>query len=318
MFLLYDFYYFNYNDIMKKLFDKFIYALAPMAGVTDFAFRKVCSDFGADMVVTEMISVKALENKSFKTEKMLREEANCIRCCQLFGHDILSIKKALETNLFDKFDIIDFNCGCPAPKIVKNNDGSAMMRDINKTREVISTLVKKSNKPVSVKFRLGIEDNINYIEFAKMCEECGVAFITLHARTREQGYSGEVDKSAYKKLIENVNLPVFWSGDILTKEDVEYAKNIGCAGVMIGRHAMGNPEIFSKLKEIDPPYSKKEAIKKHLELLKTYFRYEKTLVAYFKKHLMWYVKSTNQATATKIKILEFTTLKEIEDLIETL
>ena len=303
---------------MKKLFKNFIYALAPMAGVTDFAFRKICADFGADMVVTEMISVKALENKSFKTEKMLREESNCIKVCQLFGHDTNSIEKAMETNLFDNFDFIDFNCGCPAPKIVKNNDGSAMMRNLEKTKTVISTLVKASKKPVSVKFRLGIEDNINYIEFAKMCEDCGVSFITLHARTREQGYAGTVDKSAYKKLIDSVKIPVFWSGDIATIEDVEYAKSIGCAGVMIGRNSMGNPEIFSKLKNITPPYSKKEAILKHLELLKTYFKTEKTLVSYFKKHLMWYVKSTDFATATKLKILEFTTLKQIEELISSL
>lgn len=303
---------------MEKLFDKFIYALAPMAGVTDFAFRKICSDFGADMVVTEMISIKALENKSFKTEKMLREESNCIKCCQLFGHDTNSIEKALQTNLFDNFDFIDFNCGCPAPKIVKNNDGSAMMRDIEKTKKVVLSLVQNSKKPVSVKFRLGIEDSNNYIEFAKMCEECGVSFLTLHARTREQGYAGVVNKSAYKKLIENVNIPVFWSGDISSVEDVEFAKSIGCAGVMIGRNSMGNPEIFSKLKGIEPAYSKKEAIQKHLELLKTYFKTEKTLVAYFKKHLMWYVKSTDFATATKLKILEFSTLKQIEDLIENL
>ncbi len=308
----------NYNYNMKNLFNKFIFALAPMAGVTDFAFRKICADFGADMVITEMISVKALENKSFKTEKMLREESEAIRCCQLFGHDTNAIEKALKTNLFDHFDFIDFNCGCPAPKIVKNNDGSAMMRDINNTRAVIESLVKNSKKPVSVKFRLGIEDNINYVEFAKMCEDCGVSFLTLHARTREQGYAGSVDKTAYEHLIKSVHIPVFWSGDILTKEDVDYAKSIGCAGVMIGRNAMGNPEIFSNLKGIKPPYSKKEAIKKHLELLKTYYRTEKTLVAYFKKHLMWYVKSLTNATATKLKILEYTTLKQIEDLIETL
>lgn len=303
---------------MRKLFNKFIYALAPMAGVTDFAFRKICADYGADMVVSEMISVKALENKSFRTEKMLREESSAIKCCQLFGHDTKSIEAALKTNLFDSFDIIDFNCGCPAPKIVKNNDGSAMMRNIENTREIISCLVKNSSKPVSIKFRLGIDDTINYLEFAKMCEDCGVAFLTLHARTREQGYSGSVDKAAYQRLIQHVNIPVLWSGDISTKEDVDFAKSIGCAGVMIGRSSMGNPEIFATLKNINPPYSKKEAITKHLELLKTYYRTEKTLVAYFKKHLMWYVKSTNCATATKLKILEFSTLQEIENLIETL
>ena len=303
---------------MKIKFNKFIIALAPMAGVTDFAFRKICSDFGADMVVSEMISVKALEHKSFRSEKMLREEATCLKCCQLFGHEKESLQKALTTKLFEEFDIIDYNCGCPAPKIVKNKDGSAMMKDIEKTKEVIATLVNYSSKPVSVKFRLGIDGVENYIEFAKMCEECGVSFVTLHARTREQGYAGEVDKSAYKKLISSVNIPVFWSGDIKTKQDIEYCKEIGCAGAMIGRSAMGNPEIFSTLKGIEAPYSKKEAIIKHLELLKTYFRTEKTLVAYFKKHLMWYVKSMPCATLTKIKILEFTTLKQIEDLINEL
>ena len=303
---------------MKIKFDKFIIALAPMAGVTDFAFRKICAEFGADMVVSEMISVKALENKNFKTEKMLREESNCLKCCQLFGHEVESIEKALATNLFDNFDFIDFNCGCPAPKIVKNNDGSAMMKNIENTKQVITALVKNSAKPVSVKFRLGIEESNNYLEFAKMCEACGVSFITLHARTREQGYAGVVDKTAYEKLIKAVNIPVFWSGDITTKEDVKYAKSIGCAGVMIGRASMGNPEIFSTLKGIKPPYSKKEAIIKHLELLKTYFRSEKTLVAYFKKHLMWYVKSTNCATSTKLKILEYITLNQVEELIKSL
>lgn len=367
----------------KFNFDKFIYALAPMAGVTDFAFRKICSDFGADMVVTEMISLKALANKNFKTEKMLREESNAIRCCQLFYHEANLIKKAFENNLFDHFDIIDLNCGCPAPKIIKNKEGSAMMRDIENSRKVISTLVEYSNKPVSVKFRLGIDDNINYIEFAKMCEECGVSFLTLHARTREQGYSGEVDKSAYEKLISSVNVPIFWSGDIRTKEDCEYAKKIGCAGVMIGRSAMGNPEIFTKLKSTNilsqtnelkilcgenlagssakqlseilickssstdliknplpdslskndsmltetknkneilsnAPYSKKQAILNHLSLLKTYFKAEDKLVAYFKKHLMWYVKSTENATTQKLRILQFTTLKQIETAIEEL
>ena len=149
-----------------------------------------------------------------------------------------------------------------------------------------------------------------------MCEECGVSFLTLHARTREQGYAGEVDKTAYKKLINAVNVPVFWSGDIKTKQDVEFAKQIGCAGVMIGRAALGNPEIFSKLKGKKPPYSKKQAIINHLDMLKTLFKTERTLVAYFKKHLMWYVRASKNATLIKQKILEFTTLKQIEDLIE--
>ncbi len=306
-----------YNHFMNLNFKNFIIALAPMAGVTDFAFRKICADFGADMVVTEMISLKAFEHNSKLTEKMLCEESNAIRGCQVFFHDP-EIAQLISGERFSHFDFIDLNCGCPAPKIVKNNDGSAMMRDIEKTRKVISTLVKYSNKPVSVKFRLGIDNNINYLEFAKMCQEEGVSFLTLHARTREQGYSGEVDKTAYKKLVQSVNIPVLWSGDITTKEDVEFAKSIGCAGVMIGRASMGNPEIFSILKNTTPPYTKIQAIKKHLELLKTYFKSERTLVAYFKKHLMWYVKSIPNSTSTKLKILQFTSLKEIDELLSSL
>ena len=142
---------------MKKLFKNFIYALAPMAGVTDFAFRKICADFGADMVVTEMISVKALENKSFKTEKMLREEANCIKCCQLFGHDVSSIEKAMQTSLFDGFDFIDFNCGCPAPKIVKNGEGSALLNNLDKIKTILTECKKISPKPITAKFRIGFK-----------------------------------------------------------------------------------------------------------------------------------------------------------------
>ena len=249
---------------------------------------------------------------------MLREESDCIRVCQIFCHKADTITNAWNDELFTHFDYIDINCGCPAPKIVKNNEGSAMMRDIDNSRAVITALATTSNKPISVKFRLGIDGVDNYIEFGKMCEESGASFITLHARTREQGYAGVVDKAAYEKLINAVNIPVFWSGDILTAADVEYARSIGCAGVMIGRGAMGRPEIFSELKHITPPYSKKEAIIKHLQLLKTYFKTEKTLVAYFKKHLMWYVKSTDCATKTKLKILEFTKLNQLEELIESL
>ena len=302
---------------MKLKFNKFIYALAPMAGVTDFAFRKICADFGADMVVTEMISLKAFENNSKQTAKMLREEADAMRGCQVFFHDA-NIAHLINNPAFNHFDFFDLNCGCPAPKIVKNHDGSAMMKNIENSRNVISAMVKNTSKPVSVKFRLGIDGNENYIKFAKMCVECGVAFLTLHARTREQGYAGNVDKTAYEKLVKTVNIPVFWSGDIKSKHDVEFAKKIGCAGVMIGRNAMGNPEIFCELKGISAPYSKKLAIVMHLNMLKTYFRTEKTLIAYFKKHLMWYVKSTPLATQTKLKIMQFTTLKEVEDLINEL
>ena len=289
-----------------------------MAGVTDFAFRKICADFGADMVVSEMISLKALYNHSAITSKMLREDSSAIRCCQIFTHEADIVKPVFDAESFKNFDIIDLNCGCPAPKIVKNKDGCAMMSDLQNSKKVISALVENCHKPVSVKFRLGINGQENYLEFAKMCKECGVQFLTLHARTREQGYAGKVDKSAYKKLIDAVKIPVFWSGDIISIEDANFAKQIGCAGVMIGRAALGNPEIFSLLKGTTPPYSKKQAIINHLELLKTYFKTEKTLVAYFKKHLMWYVRASKNATQIKQEILHFENLAQIEELINNL
>lgn len=300
----------------KFKFKKFIYALAPMAGVTDFAFREICCNFGADMVVTEMISAKALEYNNKRTQKMLKENSTCLKAIQLFGHDAEAVKKVVSSGILDNFDIIDFNCGCPAKKIVGNNDGSAMMRNIVNTRDVLQALRDNTTKPISVKFRLGIDNNINYIEFAKMCEAVGVDFITLHGRTREQGYSGEVDKSAYKTLIDNVNVPVIWSGDIKNIKDVQYAKSIGCAGVMIGREALGNPEIFAHLKQKKLEVNKKEIVLEHLNKLHEYFGSDDTTFSYFKKHLLWYLKNYPDAAELKKQVCFMQNLQQMYEFIK--
>ena len=300
----------------KFKFKKFIYALAPMAGVTDFAFREICSDFGADMVVSEMISAKALEYNNARTQKMLKENSTCIKSVQLFGHDPKAVANVVSSGILDKFDIIDFNCGCPAKKIVGNNDGSAMMRDIEHTRQVLQALRNNTCKPISVKFRLGIDNRINFIEFGKMCEEVGVDFVTLHARTREQGYSGEVDKKAYVELINNVNIPVIWSGDISSSKDVKYAKSIGCAGVMIGREALGNPEIFAKLKHKKVNFTKKEIVLRHLNNMREYFENDDATFSYFKKHLLWYLKNYKNATELKKQVCFMQSLQEMYNFIE--
>ena len=300
----------------KFKFKKFIYALAPMAGVTDFAFREICSNLGADMVVSEMISAKALEYNNARTQKMLKENAKCIKSIQLFGHDPKAVAKVVSSGILNNFDIIDFNCGCPAKKIVGNNDGSAMMRDIEGTKKVITALRNNTNKPISVKFRLGIDSNINYIEFAKMCESVGVNFLTLHARTREQGYSGEVDKTAYQTLISSVNIPVIWSGDIKTSKDVKYAKSIGCAGVMIGREALGNPEIFARLKRKKNPYTKQQIVLYHLDSMREYFGSDDATFSYFKKHLLWYLKNYRNATELKKQVCFMQNLQQMYDFIK--
>ena len=303
-------------NTQKFKFKKFIYALAPMAGVTDFAFRKICCDFGADLVVTEMISAKALEHNNKRTQKMLKEDSTCLRAIQLFGHDADAVAKVVSSGILDDFDIIDFNCGCPAKKIVGNNDGSAMMRNIDNTQKVLQALRGNTSKPISVKFRLGIDNNVNYLEFAKMCERVGVDFITLHARTREQGYSGEVDKTAYQTLINSVNIPVIWSGDIKTVKDVKYAKSIGCAGVMIGREALGNPEIFAKLKRKKININKKQIVLQHLNNMRQYFGSDDSTFSYFKKHLLWYLKNYPNATELKKQVCFMTNLQQMYNFIE--
>lgn len=297
-------------------FKKFIYALAPMAGVTDFAFRKICADMGADMVVTEMISAKALEYSNARTQKMLLEKSTCMKAIQLFGHDEKAVAKVVASGILDQFDIIDFNCGCPAKKIVCNNDGSAMMRDIEHTRKVLQAVRNNTSKPISVKFRLGIDNNINYIEFAKMCEQVGVDFITLHARTREQGYSGTVDKSAYSTLIKSVNIPIIWSGDIVSAKDVKYARSIGCAGVMIGREALGNPEIFARLKHKKVSVSKQQIVLEHLDNMRKYFGSDDAVFSYFKKHLLWYLKNYKNASELKKQVCFMQNLQEMYEFIK--
>lgn len=301
---------------MKFKFDRFIYALAPMAGVTDFAFRKICADFGADMTTTEMVSAKALDRKSKKTELLLHElKHDGIRCVQLFGHEANVVERVCKSGLLDDFDIIDFNCGCPAPKIVKNKDGCAMMSDIENSKKVISALVQNSNKPVSVKFRLGINGVQNYIEFGKMCEQCGVSFLILHARTREQMYSGNVDLSAYEKLKNAVSIPVIVSGDIKTKEDVEIIKNLGLNGVMIGRASMGNPMIFTDLKGTELSYNLKDIATEHFDSLLKFNNNSKKIIPYFRKHLAWYVKEKNNASALRQIIFKLNSVEEINTFI---
>lgn len=335
------------------MFNNFIYALAPMAGVTDYAFRYLCSILGADMTTTEMISANALTYKSKLTERMLIEkESSSIKCVQLFGHDEIALKNVLNTTLLDKFDVIDFNCGCPAPKVVKNFDGSALMGDIDKARSLIRTIVSNTTKPVSVKFRLGINNLNNFLEFGRMCEEEGVSFVTLHARTREQQYSGEVLVSAYKDLCFNLSIPVIWSGDIKTKEDVDIAKSVGCSGVMIGRATYGNPLIFYELKGVNvfedlnilknlseklnfdfnnfktqvdnlsydekKKFLKKYVIKKHFELIKLNFINSDAICDYFKKHLAWYMTGETGVSELRRKIFSFSKLEEIENFINNL
>ena len=289
--------------------------LAPMAGVTDVSFRKLCLEFGAGLTYTEMVSVKGLYYKSKKTLKLLEiSNIESPSAVQLFGHEPEIFESVLKSGALDKFDIIDLNFGCPAPKIFKNGDGSAILRDFELAKTIIKTCVNSTNKPITVKFRKGMElsDDI-LVEFAKLCENCGASAITIHPRTRNQMFNGKVNFNDIKKVKDAVKIPVIASGDIIdicTYEQVLEISN--CDAVMVGRGALGRPQIFKEiLEKKEIPVSWK-IIKRHLEILKCYYN-EDFIVKNFKKHALYYLNNIKNSQETKRKIVTINCLKEMEN-----
>ena len=284
--------------------------LAPMAGVTDIPFRKICRKFGPGLTYTEMASTKAMEFGSDKTEKIIQimsDERPSI--VQIFGSDKDTIRKTIEKlNQQEDIDIIDINMGCPAPKLVKNGDGAGLLLDLKKVKEIIKEATSVSKKPITVKTRKGFNDDIiTAVEVAKICEKYGVAMITIHGRTREQYYSGVADLDIIKKVKESVKIPVIGNGDIT---DVESAKKMfeytGCDGIMIARGAQGNPWIFKSIldgKDYVPSYEER------LQIILEHIKYEleneenkKNAVFKMRKHIAWYLKSLPNSTYVKDKI----------------
>lgn len=223
--------------------------LAPMAGFTDIAFRKIVSEMGAGLLVTEMVSAKGIYYKDPKTHILTQthpKESSV--ALQIFGSDPKIMSEVVKNDLNDRedIDLIDINLGCPAPKIVKNGEGSALMKNPKLVAEIFKELVKSSQKPVTVKIRMGWDkENINGTEIAKIAENTGISAITIHARTRDMFYSGEADWDYIRKLKDSVNIPVIGNGDIFTPKDaIHMLEQTGCDGVAIGRGAIGNPWIF--------------------------------------------------------------------------
>ena len=274
--------------------------LAPMAGVTDEGFRKLCVDYGAGLTYTEMVSAKALYKNSKKTLKLLRVAENEKPIAvQLFGHEPEVFYEVIKSGVLDKFDIIDINMGCPAPKIVKNGDGSVLLRNMDLAREIIEKCVSATDKPITVKFRMGYYENQNVaVEFAKMCEEAGASAITIHGRTKEQMYSGKANYDVIKDVVSAVKIPVIGNGDVVDKSSYEQMLKTGVAAVMVGRGALGNPELFSELLGKPKKVNKLQQIKEHYEILQQSIE-EKYLVQLFKKHLLWYVAGFKNSVAIK-------------------
>ena len=228
--------------------------LAPLAGVSDLSFRRLAFEGGADFAVTEMVSAKGLYYGSGKTQDLMAthpEEGDL--SLQLFGHEPEILARVVEdqVNPREDFVAVDLNMGCPAPKIVKNGEGSALMKDPLLAGRVMRAMVRASNKPVTLKFRLGWDqDHINYLEIGRIAQEEGIASLTLHARTREAMYSGKADWEAIRKLKDHVKIPVIGNGDVDSPEAAKAMLEVtSCDGIAIGRGAMGHPFLFRQIKE---------------------------------------------------------------------
>lgn len=296
--------------------------LAPMAGVTDLAFRILCKEMGAGLVVSEMISSKGLYYNDPSTKKLLQvDPKERPIAIQIFGSDPLIMANVVENYINPRkdIDIVDINMGCPTPKIVKNNDGCALMKDPILVRQILREVVKVAKKPVTIKIRMGWDkDNINGLEIAKIAEKEGISALTIHARTRDMFYSGKADWEYIKMIKENISIPVIGNGDIFEPQDaIKMLRTTGCDAVAIGRGAQGNPWIFKRILNLlegkDAPLPSLDEIIhtciRHLNLLCS-IKGEKIGVLEMRKHATWYLKG--QRNSNKIKTILYTIDKKEE------
>lgn len=300
--------------------------LAPMAGITDLPFRRVCKRFNPGLVCTEMVSSKAIYYNDEKTKLLLKtnKEKRPISM-QIFGSDPETMGYAAK-EVSKIADILDINMGCPAPKVVKNGDGSKLLRDLPKAKEIIKAVVANSEVPVTLKFRKGWDEkNIVACELAKIAEESGIAAITIHGRTREDFYGNVVDLDIIKQVKETVKIPVIGNGDIKDEETaLKMFEYTGVDGIMIGRASMGNPWIFRNIihfletgEKLPQPTNeeKLKIIKEHIDLA-VETKGEIVAIKELRKYMVCYIRSMKDATKMREYINKIDTKKELVEKLE--
>lgn len=297
--------------------------LAPMAGVTDLPFRKICRKWGADMTYTEMVSAKGLYYKDRKTKELMSiDKSPC--AVQIFGSEPDIMAEIVPQVIESGCDIIDINMGCPAPKIAGNGDGSALMKNPELMGKIMKAVSAASAVPVTVKIRKGWNLNsVNAVECAKILEANGAAAIAIHGRTREEFYSGKADWDIIKQIKQAVSVPVIGNGDIWSAEDAaKMMEYTGCDAIMIARGAQGNPFIFKQAHELletgkisfyPTPEQKLEQCLEHVKML-TDDKGESRGIKEARKHIAWYIKGLKGASALKsevFKISDYATMERI-------
>jgi len=303
-------------------FSKPLYALAPLAGFTDLPFRSVVKKFGVDLTVSEMISSNALVHHSKKTHRMLEKSSiENPYAIQIAGSDLEVIKRAVEMiNQREDITTIDLNCGCPAPKVVNNLQGSSLLTDLPQMAKVIETIKKYSNKEyTSVKFRLGFNEK-NHIEIAHICQESGADYIAVHGRTRAGRYKAAVDYDALAEIKQTVDIPMFANGDIDSAAKAKWVlEYTGANGVMIGRAAVGKPWIFKQIKEgMEKPSASiiREVVLEHFDQMIAH--YDKYGAIIFRKNLHSYSKAGYQgASLFRNEINRIEDPKEMREVVDT-